>query len=104
LKKILLVCGAGISSSFLASRARKAAKERKLDYDFMARSDMEVKDHADIIDLLLVGPHKKLMVPTFEKELEQKGVPVKVLSDEIYGMIDGEALVDYTMKIFEEEK
>ena len=35
---IMLCCGAGMSSGFLANQARKAAKKRKLDTTIEARS------------------------------------------------------------------
>ena len=47
--KILLCCGAGMSSGFLASNARKTAKKRKLSLNVEARSYTEVNDYlADI--------------------------------------------------------
>ena len=43
--KILLCCGAGMSSGFLASNARKVAKKQKLSVSVEARSHSEVAEH-----------------------------------------------------------
>ena len=57
MKRILIVCGAGASSGFMAKNIRKVVKERNLDYSFMARSDSEVDEYISEIDMLLLGPH-----------------------------------------------
>lgn len=40
--KILLMCGAGASSGFMAQAMRKAAKERGMDIEVIARSEAEM--------------------------------------------------------------
>lgn len=95
MKKILLVCGTGASSGFVASNIRKAVKNRGADYDIIARSDSAVEDYIDEIALLLVGPHLDYML----KELEEVGaeyhVPVKIIPQKAYGSMDGEAILDF---------
>lgn len=59
MKKILLCCGSGASSGFMAKNANTAAKARKLDLSIKARSESEVEDYLDDIDLVMVGPHFK---------------------------------------------
>ena len=53
--KILVVCGAGASSTFVAQRLRRAASEAGLDWDTAAGMEQSVagSDH----DLILIGPH-----------------------------------------------
>lgn len=43
--KVLLCCGAGLSSGFLAQRARKSAKKRNLDIKIEAKSETEAILH-----------------------------------------------------------
>ena len=61
MKRILIICGAGASSGFMAKNIRKVVKERNLEYSFMARSDSEVDEYIGEIDMLLLGPHLKYM-------------------------------------------
>lgn len=72
---ILLVCGSGASSGFMAANMRKAAKKAGLDYKIQARSEAELNDYANDIDVLMVGPHLKS-----EFEALQKSVPDKVVT------------------------
>ncbi len=58
-KSILLICGSGASSGFMAANMRKAAKKKGLNYEIKARSESELADYADSIDALMVGPHLK---------------------------------------------
>ena len=57
MKNILLVCGTGASSGFMAKNIRQAAKARNIEIGVKARSDSVVEDYIEDIDLLLVGPH-----------------------------------------------
>ena len=51
---VLLVCGSGASSGFMASNMRKAAKELHLDLEVKARSESEIENYIDEIDALMV--------------------------------------------------
>ena len=42
--RVLLCCGAGFSSGFLAQKARQAAKKKKLDMTVEARSESVVSE------------------------------------------------------------
>mgnify|MGYP000113885904 CR=1 FL=1 len=44
MKNVLLVCGTGASSGFMAKNIRNAAKARGVDVSVKARSDSEVED------------------------------------------------------------
>lgn len=43
-KSILLICGSGASSGFMAANMRKAAKKKGLNYEIKARSESELAD------------------------------------------------------------
>jgi PTS system cellobiose-specific IIB component len=54
--KILVVCGAGASSTFVALKVRKAAAERDLDVVVQAGSADQLETF-DAVDVVLVGAH-----------------------------------------------
>lgn len=54
---VLLVCGSGASSGFMAANIRKAASARGLDVSVVARSESEIESYIDDIDVLMAGPH-----------------------------------------------
>ena len=55
--KILLCCGAGMSSGFLAQAAQKAANTKAPGTKVAAKSQSLVEDVIEDYDLLLIGPH-----------------------------------------------
>ena len=48
--RVLLVCGSGASSGFMAGNIRKAAAERGLEISVNARSESEIENYIDDID------------------------------------------------------
>lgn len=94
-KRILLVCGMGMSSGFLATSARKAAKKMDKNYQIEARSETEVSSFLPSIDGLLIGPHYSQMLESFRKQAQPYHVPVEIIPESIYGMIDGKGLVEF---------
>ena len=94
MKNILLVCGTGASSGFMAKNIRLAAKAKNIEMSVKARSDSEVEDYIEEIDLLLVGPHLKYMLHDLEEIAEPHGVPVRIIEDDAYGSLDGNAVLE----------
>lgn len=93
MKNVLLVCGTGASSGFMAKNIRIAAKARGIEIGIKARSDSVVEDYIDDIDLLLVGPHLDYMLKDLEKIAKPHDVEVRLISREAYGTLDGEAVL-----------
>lgn len=95
MRKVLLVCGTGASSGFVAANIRKVAKEKGKDYEILARSDSAAEDNIEGSSLLLVGPHLDYMLEDMEELGKMYGVPVKLIPKEAYGAMDGEALLKF---------
>ncbi|MEG0177824.1 MAG: PTS sugar transporter subunit IIB [Anaerorhabdus sp.] len=94
-KSILLVCGTGASSGFMAKNLRVAAKSKGYEISVKARGDAEVEDYVEEIDLLLVGPHLKYMLKDLEEITNPYNVPVKIIPDAAYGSLDGDAVIEF---------
>lgn len=94
MKKVLLICGTGASSGFMAKNIRKAAKNQGVELDIKARSDSEVDEYIEEIDLLLVGPHLKYMMEDLRHDAEANNIPAELISEEAYGSLDGEAVLE----------
>lgn len=99
MKQILLVCGTGASSGFMARNIRQAVKARGLNYDVKARSDSVLEDYIEDISLLLVGPHLDYMLSDLEEIAKPYNVPVRIIPKEAYGSLDGEAVADLITEI-----
>ncbi|VUX02268.1 Lichenan-specific phosphotransferase enzyme IIB component [Streptococcus constellatus] len=98
-KKIMLCCGAGMSSGFLASNARKYVKKNKLNLTIEARSHSEVAEYLSMIDDLLLGPHYKLELEHFRQLAAPYNVVVDVIPQDIYGSLNGEKLIEFSLNL-----
>lgn len=98
---ILLCCGAGMSSGFLAQRAQKAADLKQADINIDAKSQSVVEDVLEDYQLLLLGPHYESHLDEFEEMAEPYDIPVAVIPQKIYGALDGEGLVDFALEQLE---
>lgn len=91
--KILLVCGAGASSGFVAQAMRRAAKQRGLDVEITARSDSELLGNIQGANLLMVGPHLAFNLDNIRREVEPFGVEAVVIDQDAYGALDGDRVL-----------
>lgn len=96
MSKVLLVCGSGASSGFMAAAGRKAAKKMGADVEFKARSDSELGDFLQGMDLLLIAPHLKYMLNDAQSEASEYGVKVAIIPQAVYGALDGAGLVKFS--------
>ncbi|MGM9886663.1 MAG: PTS sugar transporter subunit IIB [Lactococcus sp.] len=103
-KQILLTCGAGASSGFMAASARKAAKKMGADLEIKAKSETEVEEALPVTDLLLVAPHLKYMVDEVKELCEANQVKCEIIPQRIYGALDGKGLVEFIENQFEGER
>lgn len=99
--KILLICGVGASSGFIAQAMRKAAKKRKLEITIVARSESELLDNVQDVDCLLVGPHLAYQEQLIKDSTAPYGVPYAFINEETYGSIDGEGALNQALKIIQ---
>jgi PTS system cellobiose-specific IIB component len=99
--EVLLCCGAGMSSGFLATATEKAAMAEGLDWDVTAKSQSVAMDEMPDYDILLLGPHFKAALPEFEEAAQDMGCKCKiaVIPQEIYGNVDGKAMVKFAKDI-----
>lgn len=82
--RILVVCGAGASSTFVAQRLRRAASDAGLDWDTAAGTEQTIS--TAFADLVLVGPHLADRVDTIRSASSS---PVAVLPDDVFADRDG---------------
>ena len=95
---VLLVCGSGASSGFMAANMRKAAKTKGFDVDIKARSESEIENYIDEIDALMIGPHLYYIIEDVEEVVEGTGIKVILMKPEYYSTLDGEKALDHLME------
>lgn len=96
--RVLLVCGSGASSGFMAGNLRKAAKVRGLNLTVQARSESEIENYIDEIDVLMVGPHLAYVLDEVDDYIGDHDVKVILMRGEYYATLDGEGAVNHLLE------
>ncbi len=87
MKKIVLVCVAGMSTSLLVSRMRDAAKADNYPCEINAYPIADASTVIPEADIVLLGPQVKYMTNKLKKEYSEK--IIEAIDMRIYGMVDG---------------
>jgi PTS system cellobiose-specific IIB component len=94
--KILVVCGAGASSTFVALKVRKAAAERGLDVIVQAGSAEQLESF-DAVDVVLVGAHLATGIEALERRARAVGASVAVLPAVSPAALAGDEALDLAL-------
>ena len=92
---VLLVCGSGASSGFMATNMRRAAVARGVEMDIKARSESEIENYVDEIDALMVGPNLAYILDEVEEYIGDNDVKVILMKPEYYSTLDGDKALDH---------
>ncbi|WOO87942.1 PTS sugar transporter subunit IIB [Mollicutes bacterium LVI A0039] len=99
---IYLFCSAGMSTSLLVTKMQKEATARGLDYHIEAFPESTVGTNGEKADVLLLGPQIRFKEAAIKKQYPDK--PVAAIDMRAYGMVDGAAVLDTAIKMYEESK
>lgn len=89
MKTIALLCGAGMSTSLLATRMQHAADEAGFEAIVKAYPVADAYKHADDSDIILLGPQVRFQK---EKIESQVSCPVLAIPITLYGTMNGAAV------------
>jgi len=95
--RILVVCGAGASSTFVAQRVRHAAQAAGRDLSAIAGTEQSLPIDLDAADVVLVGPHLHHALDRIRRAAVSRDTLVVLLPADIFTDLDGTrtlALVD----------
>lgn len=87
--RILVVCGAGASSTFVAQRVRHAAHNQGLAYIAFAGTEQSLPIDLDAADVVLVGPHLAHALERIERDAAARGTTVVLLPPDVFADKDG---------------
>ncbi|ENZ01052.1 PTS sugar transporter subunit IIB [Clostridium thermobutyricum] len=101
MKKILLCCSAGMSTSLLVTKMEAAAREQGIECQIAAYSEADVKNHEDEMDVLLLGPQVRFLFNKMREKYEPAGIPVDVINTVDYGTMNGAKVLAHALKLLE---
>ena len=82
---ILIVCGAGASSTFLASAMRTLAQSRGIQVTIHAAGDDEIESRLPFADILLVGAHLAGSFDVLRARAAEHDVAAALLPADVFG-------------------
>ena len=87
--RILVVCGAGASSTFVVQRLQRAARQAGREHVATAIALANLSARLPDADLLLIGPHLGGEIDRITAEAADARVAVAVLPDDVFADRDG---------------
>lgn len=101
MKRVYLFCSAGMSTSMLASKMQKVANEHNLPIEVEAFPDGKIGQIVDEKhpDVILLGPQVKYRFEEISKKFADTGIPVQVIDQSDYGMMNGEKVLKSAIKL-----
>ncbi|ELQ0051906.1 PTS sugar transporter subunit IIB [Listeria monocytogenes] len=93
MKKILLVCAAGMSTSLLVTKMKAHATSIGEEIEIEALPVSEASNVVDKMDIVMLGPQVRYQ-KTQVDELVQGRIPVVVIDMKDYGMLNGKAVLE----------
>ena len=96
--RIIVVCGAGASSTFVALRIRQAAASRGIALEAKATSESGLVAALDGADVLLVGAHLGDRLENLRERAAEASVPVAILPESAAAAPDGAEALDLALE------
>lgn len=100
IKKILLVCAGGFSTSMLVEKMKSAANKQDLTISIDACGEGVIEEYLPV-DVVMLGPqmgHAEADV----KEKAGSNIPVHVIDMMDYGMMDGEKVLKTALNLMDQ--
>ena len=98
---VLLICGSGASSGFMAASMRKAASAKGYELTIKARSESEIENYIDEVNVLMVAPHLAYVLDDVDEFIRDYDVKVILMKAEYYSTLNGEKAVDHLLEEIE---
>lgn len=101
MRKIILFCSAGMSTSALVRRMEQAAEEMGYECEIEAHSVSETLRKGSDADVVLLGPQVRFSLEDTKKKLPN--IPVAVIDMRVYGTMNGKAVIEQVKALLGEE-
>lgn len=93
MKKILLVCAAGMSTSLLVNKMKEEAIKQGLDVHIQAVAKEKLCENIEGSDIVLLGPQIGYLEDDLKEEYSHLNIPIKVINSIDYGMMNGKKIL-----------
>ena len=99
MKKIMLCCSSGMSTSLLVKKMKEEADKRGLDAEIQAFGAAEFDLQMPHYQVVLLGPQVKYMQAELQQRAAAHGVPADTINMMDYGMQRGDKVLDHALTL-----
>ncbi|ADW72447.1 MULTISPECIES: PTS sugar transporter subunit IIB [Rahnella] len=105
MKRIVLACSAGMSTSLVVTKMEKEVTARGLEYQIYAIPENNLRDELeaygrDIVAVLL-GPQVRFKLAENKKLTDEHGIPIAVIDMVAYGTLNGAKVLDQALSLIQ---
>jgi PTS system cellobiose-specific IIB component len=97
---VLLICGSGASTAFMATNMRKEAAKQGLDWEITARSESDVESYVDNVNCIMVGPHLAYLIEELTERYGHKDIKIALMNKSYYSIMDGAAALKHIQSLY----
>ncbi|MGX6592077.1 PTS system, cellobiose-specific IIB component [Cetobacterium ceti] len=101
MKKILLLCSAGMSTSIVVKKMLESAEKRGIEVEIKAVGLEMFQENLDKYDTFLLGPQVRFRKDELNAIAQEKGKKVEVINTMDYGMMKGDKILDFALSLIE---
>jgi PTS system cellobiose-specific IIB component len=103
MKRIVLCCSAGMSTSLVVTKMEKTAAERGLELKIYAIAEQSLRDelesHSKEVIAVLLGPQVRFKLAENRKLTEEYNIPIDVIDSVAYGTLNGAKVLDQALSL-----
>ena len=103
MKRIVLACAAGMSTSLVVSRMEKEAAARGLSYQIYAIPEQslgeELQNYPGEVAVVLLGPQVRFKLEANRKLTDSQQIPIAVIDTLAYGTLNGAKVLDQALAL-----
>lgn len=101
MKKILLVCDLGMSTSLIVKKMKDAAEKKQIPVHIEAKGLQNFKEQLSQFDCAMLGPQIAYKLASCQEVGRSLNKPVVAIDMMSYGMADGEKILEQALKLLE---
>lgn len=101
MKKILLLCAAGMSTSILVNKMKEAAIKNGIEVEIKAVSLDRFDSYIDEYDVFLLGPQVRFKKNQLQPIAHKINKPLEVINTTDYGLMKGENVLKFALELIE---
>ncbi|MEG7283736.1 PTS sugar transporter subunit IIB [Bacillus sp. 0909A] len=99
MKKILLACSSGMSTSLLVTKMKEYAQSIGEEAEIWAVGQDKAKENMQKADVVLIGPQMSFLKSELPKAADQYNIRVEVIDMMAYGMADGKKAYEQALSL-----